>query len=84
MEIGTGTVSLVKIQFTNFLPNSLIATIKSQRPELLISHKRKALPIPLNPPLDFFHMPNIPGVGELMLASFPFPEQFFVDPENNW
>eukprot|EP00026_Physarum_polycephalum_P002873 Phypoly_transcript_02882.p1 GENE.Phypoly_transcript_02882~~Phypoly_transcript_02882.p1 ORF type:complete len:833 (+),score=72.23 Phypoly_transcript_02882:121-2619(+) len=48
---------------------SLAATIHSLRPEL-ISYS-KASPIHLNPPQDYFPKSDVPGVGELMLASFP-------------
>lgn len=70
--------------FNDLKENSLQSTIAFHRPELL-HLKSSGLPIPLNPPQYFFAgnhscllylfnvIPEgrIPGIGELMLASFP-------------
>eukprot|EP00026_Physarum_polycephalum_P001768 Phypoly_transcript_01770.p1 GENE.Phypoly_transcript_01770~~Phypoly_transcript_01770.p1 ORF type:complete len:893 (+),score=154.72 Phypoly_transcript_01770:58-2736(+) len=66
------------------LGESLAGSIKFQRPDLL-PDAESCVPIPLNPPRGFFNLQGIPGVGELMLASFPQNQlEIFLTDENPW
>eukprot|EP00026_Physarum_polycephalum_P001474 Phypoly_transcript_01476.p1 GENE.Phypoly_transcript_01476~~Phypoly_transcript_01476.p1 ORF type:complete len:889 (+),score=81.31 Phypoly_transcript_01476:156-2669(+) len=62
---------------------SLIGTINFCKPDAVPG---SAPLISLNPPLEFFSDNLIPGVGELMLASFPLHPKFNmgISPENAW
>eukprot|EP00026_Physarum_polycephalum_P001342 Phypoly_transcript_01343.p1 GENE.Phypoly_transcript_01343~~Phypoly_transcript_01343.p1 ORF type:complete len:974 (+),score=101.70 Phypoly_transcript_01343:154-3075(+) len=51
--------------------DSLAATIRRARPDLLTDMPISSAPIPRDPPGDFMLGPYIPHVGELMLVSFP-------------
>jgi len=52
--------------------DSLAATIRLQRPDVLLEYvNSKGPPISPTPPPGFFHVSNIPDVGELMFACFP-------------
>eukprot|EP00026_Physarum_polycephalum_P001040 Phypoly_transcript_01041.p1 GENE.Phypoly_transcript_01041~~Phypoly_transcript_01041.p1 ORF type:complete len:1163 (+),score=140.56 Phypoly_transcript_01041:229-3717(+) len=50
---------------------SLIASIRTRRPELLQDRPITTASISLEPPVGYFQSGRIPHVGELMLASFP-------------
>jgi hypothetical protein len=59
---------------------SLAATIRVQRPELLLPYARnESKPIATVPPPGFFSSPNIPDVGELMQACFGGPSNLAYD-----
>eukprot|EP00026_Physarum_polycephalum_P003234 Phypoly_transcript_03244.p1 GENE.Phypoly_transcript_03244~~Phypoly_transcript_03244.p1 ORF type:complete len:742 (+),score=88.29 Phypoly_transcript_03244:221-2446(+) len=55
--------------------SSLVATIDFHAPNLLVP-KEPGTAIHLNPPLGYFEASPIPGVGELMAASFPIDPKF--------
>eukprot|EP00026_Physarum_polycephalum_P002189 Phypoly_transcript_02194.p1 GENE.Phypoly_transcript_02194~~Phypoly_transcript_02194.p1 ORF type:complete len:921 (+),score=154.23 Phypoly_transcript_02194:106-2868(+) len=61
-------------------PCSLMATINFERPDLL-PHASDFLPIEFNPPSDFNFLAKayiVPGVGEVMLATFIVPPSKFA------
>eukprot|EP00026_Physarum_polycephalum_P002518 Phypoly_transcript_02525.p1 GENE.Phypoly_transcript_02525~~Phypoly_transcript_02525.p1 ORF type:complete len:833 (+),score=92.99 Phypoly_transcript_02525:54-2552(+) len=64
-------------------PQSLIGTLKFQRPDVLLDQQISSRPIPFNPPADYFAFSGIPGVGELMLASFPMTLRFTEETLSN-
>jgi len=52
---------------------SLAATIRLQRPDLLLDYSNTPFsPISIDPPPGFFKTPSIPDVGELMSACFMY------------
>lgn len=56
--------------------DSLVSTIRLLRPELLTSYPNVVDPISVVPPAGFFIEKGIPGIGELMLASFSLSPSF--------
>eukprot|EP00026_Physarum_polycephalum_P001930 Phypoly_transcript_01933.p1 GENE.Phypoly_transcript_01933~~Phypoly_transcript_01933.p1 ORF type:complete len:924 (+),score=109.23 Phypoly_transcript_01933:169-2940(+) len=60
---------------------SLISQIKFQRPDLLTDYPSRAAIIPLNCPLV---LTGVPGVGELMLASFTNHFPATISQEHPW
>eukprot|EP00026_Physarum_polycephalum_P001151 Phypoly_transcript_01152.p1 GENE.Phypoly_transcript_01152~~Phypoly_transcript_01152.p1 ORF type:complete len:1060 (-),score=94.29 Phypoly_transcript_01152:294-3473(-) len=60
---------------------SLSDTIYFQRPDLLPA-SWSVEPIPMNPPPDFFQSLDLPGIKELMLASFVVDNNFIN--QNTW
>lgn len=101
MELCPGTLRKQQgLCFINCL-FSLLATIQFHRPDLLPGLAASSIQIPLNPPYDFFDSTylhsvyyisyflatgGIPGVGQLMLASFPADYQPTEDisADNPW
>lgn len=84
------------LAYNDLFIDSLTGLIHFQRPDLLQSHLSQSI-IPLNPPVDFFPgiSPGllfanlsteyqIPGIGELMLASFPPGGFLKAELENSW
>jgi len=63
---------------------SLAATIRLTRPDLLLEYASRSDIVPILPniPEDFFEVSSVPGVGELMFASF-IPSSF-ANIENWW
>eukprot|EP00026_Physarum_polycephalum_P001619 Phypoly_transcript_01621.p1 GENE.Phypoly_transcript_01621~~Phypoly_transcript_01621.p1 ORF type:complete len:717 (+),score=70.50 Phypoly_transcript_01621:265-2415(+) len=61
---------------------SLIATIRNARDDLLTEYNSNADPISVNPPTSYFNRFDVPTIGELMLASFCSTSQF--DPSKWW
>lgn len=62
---------------------SLQDTICFQRPDLHLNYQNNT--INLNPPIGYFDVPEIPDVGELMIAAFPHDSSFiFSIPERTW
>eukprot|EP00026_Physarum_polycephalum_P003386 Phypoly_transcript_03397.p1 GENE.Phypoly_transcript_03397~~Phypoly_transcript_03397.p1 ORF type:complete len:737 (+),score=68.96 Phypoly_transcript_03397:178-2388(+) len=65
---------------------TLISEIKFYRPDIPLSPEHSE--IPLNPPANFFNTSTaIPGVGELMLASYPTApnnSNFLISLTNPW
>eukprot|EP00026_Physarum_polycephalum_P000389 Phypoly_transcript_00389.p1 GENE.Phypoly_transcript_00389~~Phypoly_transcript_00389.p1 ORF type:complete len:1231 (+),score=194.32 Phypoly_transcript_00389:52-3744(+) len=62
----------------------LVASIKFKRPDVLPTLPDYA-PIPFNPPFGYFQANELPGVGELMLASFPPDSNFSASVSaNTW
>eukprot|EP00026_Physarum_polycephalum_P000635 Phypoly_transcript_00636.p1 GENE.Phypoly_transcript_00636~~Phypoly_transcript_00636.p1 ORF type:complete len:901 (-),score=99.66 Phypoly_transcript_00636:59-2761(-) len=55
----------------NGRPESLAQSVMHERPDVLGGYNTPSLPIPFNPPSQFFQGGTVPGIGELMLASFP-------------
>eukprot|EP00026_Physarum_polycephalum_P001147 Phypoly_transcript_01148.p1 GENE.Phypoly_transcript_01148~~Phypoly_transcript_01148.p1 ORF type:complete len:746 (+),score=87.76 Phypoly_transcript_01148:82-2319(+) len=66
---------------------SLKATLHAQRPDIVPRVAPEDLPIPLNPSIKFFHEEKeIPGIGQLMLASLPeiSNKEFLRSVTNQW
>eukprot|EP00026_Physarum_polycephalum_P002833 Phypoly_transcript_02842.p1 GENE.Phypoly_transcript_02842~~Phypoly_transcript_02842.p1 ORF type:complete len:838 (+),score=97.84 Phypoly_transcript_02842:84-2597(+) len=70
-EVNESGATLIRVPFWwDGSIDSLRATVYFERPDLDISNLIYSSPIPVNPPIEFFESPFIPGVGELMHASF--------------
>eukprot|EP00026_Physarum_polycephalum_P003709 Phypoly_transcript_03723.p1 GENE.Phypoly_transcript_03723~~Phypoly_transcript_03723.p1 ORF type:complete len:701 (+),score=48.32 Phypoly_transcript_03723:95-2104(+) len=58
--------------------DSLVALIRNTRHDLLTDRPIVSAPIPSIPPDGYFKVLGVPGVGELMVASFPRVSQFSI------
>lgn len=93
-QVAITTLAILLISIVS----SLVATIRDQRPDLLLDH-RASKPISLVPPPGFFKrwtlrlmivvtvfIANvIPDIGELMIATFPPMDfSYSISPDNPW